>query len=174
MSAVRWKETDLRPDQGLLLRASGDGPADQSAPTTDPGADRPAAGLRGRADSKKGRGTRFRLKAPEPKEAVVLNSVLMALLYHPKVADAYRMNTGAGKLMFADGTASRFIRFGKRGSPDIHGYLVDGRALFVETKRPSGRKRKEQVEWIERARRHGCAAFFAHRIDDVFRELGTP
>jgi hypothetical protein len=98
--------------------------------------------------------------------------VLTALLYHPRVADAYRMNTGAGKLLFADGTTSRFIRFGKKGSPDIHGYLKDGRALFVETKRPSGRKRKEQVEWINRASRHGCVAFFARSIDDVRKELG--
>ncbi len=103
-----------------------------------------------------------------------MSTVLTALQYHAKVADAYRMNTGAGKLLFADGTTSRFIRFGKKGSPDIHGYLKDGRALFVECKRPTGSKRRaEQVEWIERARRHGCVAFFAVSADDVTRELGN-
>jgi hypothetical protein len=172
VSAVRWKAADLQPDQHLLLREA-DPPATQPEPQAgDPDGDRPQAGVRGRPGSAKGRGSRFRLKAPEPKENDVLTSVLQALLYHPQVADAYRMNTGAGKLLFADGTSSRFIRFGKKGSPDIHGYLVDGRALFVETKRPSGRKRKEQIEWIERARRHGCAAFFARRIEDVKEQLG--
>jgi hypothetical protein len=99
--------------------------------------------------------------------------VLTALLYHPKVADAYRMNTGAGKFIYPDGTTSQFMRFGKPGSPDIHGYLKDGRALFVETKRPkTGRERQEQVDWINKARSCGCVAFFARSIDDVEAHLG--
>ena len=172
MRPLRLRPSDLRPDQRLLLRPADPEGTVQEPQSGDPGADRPAAGVRGRQGGAKGRGGRFRLKAPEPDENTVLASVLEALLYHPLVADAYRMNTGAGKLLFADGTASRFIRFGKKGSPDIHGYLTDGRALFVETKRPSGRKRQEQIEWIEKARRHGCVAFFARRIEDVKEHLG--
>jgi hypothetical protein len=172
MPAVRWKESDLQPDQHLLLREA-DPPATVPEPQAgDPGGDRPATELRGRGQGKGRGGGRFRLKAPEPDENTVLASVLEALLYHWQVADAYRMNTGAGKLLFADGTSSRFIRFGKKGSPDIHGYLIDGRALFVECKRRSGRKRQEQVEWIERAAAHGCAAFFARSVEDVRRNLG--
>ena len=172
MRAVRWTAADLRPDQGVLLREADPPAAVQEPQAGDPGGDRPQAQLRGRPGGKGGRGSRFRLRAPEPDENTVLASVLEALLYHWMVADAYRMNTGAGKLLFADGTSSRFIRFGKKGSPDIHGYLIDGRALFVECKRRTGRKRQEQVEWIERAAAHGCAAFFARSVEDVRRNLG--
>ena len=172
MPPLRWKLADLQPHQHLLLREADPGATHPGAPSGDPEPDQPAA-VRQRRGSKGGSGSRFRLKAWQPLEKDVVSTVLTALLYHPKVADAYRMNTGAGKLLFADGTTSQFIRFGKKGSPDIHGYLKDGRALFVECKRPTGSKRRaEQVEWIERARTHGCVAFFAVSADDVREHLG--
>ena len=91
---------------------------------------------------------------------------------HPRVQRAYRMNTGAGRLLFADGKQSQFIRFGSKGSPDIHGWLKDGTALFVECKRPTGRIRLEQSRWIEEARAAGCVAFIARGVDCVKEHLG--
>ena len=96
----------------------------------------------------------------------------MALAMHPRVKRAYRMNTGAGRLIFADQTKSQFIRFGPKGSPDIHGWMTDGTALFVECKRPTGRLRAEQAAWIEAAKKDGCVAFVARSIDDVEAHLG--
>jgi len=119
------------------------------------------------------RARRFRLKVLEPNEGEVLKAVLSALLYHPLVAEAYRMNTGAGRLLLPNGKISRFLHFGKCGSPDIHGYLKDGRALFVEVKSASGTVSEEQSAWIENAKKHGCAAFVARSVDDVVRELAV-
>ena len=172
MPAVRWKESDLRPDQHLLLRPADPPATVQELPAGDPDGDRPATELRGRGQGKGRGGGRFRLEAPEPKERDILPGVLIALAMHPKVKRAWRQNTGAGRLIFADQTKSQFIRFGPKGSPDIHGWLKDGTALYVECKRPTGRIRTEQALWIDEARKCGCVAFVARSVDDVKEYLG--
>lgn len=112
----------------------------------------------------------FRLTRPEPKESDVLKAVLRALELHPSVAMAWRVNTGAGKLMRKSGS-SQFIRFGFPGCPDIHGYTKTGQAIYCEVKRPSGEVSKEQNEFLDRARQAGCIAFIARSIDDVMEAL---
>lgn len=112
----------------------------------------------------------LRLTKPEPKEAQVLKSVLRVLELHPAVGKVWRMNTGAGQLMHASG-ASQFIRFGFPGSPDIYGYMKDGRALYCEVKRPSGSVSPDQQEFINRAKQAGCVAFIARSIEDVLAAL---
>ncbi|HJV73141.1 MAG TPA: VRR-NUC domain-containing protein [Noviherbaspirillum sp.] len=114
----------------------------------------------------------LRLTRPEPKEAQVLQAVLRALELHPAVAKVWRMNTGAGKLVHGNG-ASQFIRFGFAGSPDIHGYMADGRALYCEVKRPSGKLKPEQAEFIQNAQKVGCVAFVARSVDDVLKALAN-
>ena len=172
MRPMRWTEADLRSHPDLLRGETDHRPAVQEPQAGDPGGDQPQGPLRQRQGGKSGRGSRFRLKAPEPRERDILPGVLIALAMHPKVKRAYRMNTGAGRLIFADQKKSQFIRFGPKGSPDIHGWLQDGRALFVECKRPTGRIRAEQALWIEEAKKCGCAAFVARGIDDVKEHLG--
>lgn len=112
----------------------------------------------------------LRLTKPEPKEAQVLKAVLRALELHPAVSKVWRVNTGAGRLVRGNG-ASQFIRFGFAGCPDIHGYMVDGRAIYCEVKRPSGEVSQEQKEFIQRAKDAGCIAFVARGVDDVLKEL---
>jgi len=68
--------------------------------------------------------------------------------------------------MMIPGT-KRFVRFGKKGMPDIHGYLNDGRALYVECKSATGRLRPEQVAFLERAERCGCVVVVARSVDDL-------
>ena len=113
----------------------------------------------------------YRLTRPEPTEAAVLNAVLRALRIHPAVAWHARMNTGAGKLQYPDGKTSQFIRFGFPGAPDIIGQLIDGRALYIEVKRPSGRVAPEQKEFLEKAAKHHAVAFVARSVADVFCAL---
>jgi hypothetical protein len=50
---------------------------------------------------------------------------------------------------------------------------IGGWIVWMETKRSdgSGRRRKEQIEFIERMRRQGYIAFFATTSADVHREL---
>ncbi|GHU03553.1 hypothetical protein FACS1894158_02210 [Betaproteobacteria bacterium] len=113
----------------------------------------------------------FRLKAPEPRESDIQASILQALSVHPSVAWAERMNSGAGRLMYPGGNASRFIRFGFPGMPDIMGQLKDGRFLGIECKRPSGKVSPEQQVFIEKASKHGAVAFVARSVSDVWEAL---
>lgn len=112
----------------------------------------------------------LRLTSPEPKEAQVLKAVLRALELHPAVGKVWRQNTGAGKLLRANGE-SQFIRFGFPGCPDIQGYMKDGRAIFCEVKRPSGVVTEEQKAFIQAAQQAGCVAFVARGVEDVLEQL---
>ena len=113
----------------------------------------------------------FRLTRPEPTEAAVLSAILRALRVHPAVAGFWRQNTGA--FAVGEGQGKRYFRSGPKGSPDIHGYLTDGRALFIETKRPGGRITPEQRAFIKGAASAGCAAFFAYSVSDAWAVLNT-
>lgn len=112
----------------------------------------------------------FRLKRPEPKEADVLSAVLTALAYHPRVAWAQRMQSGAGKLVRKSG-ASQWLRFGFVGCPDVLGQLRDGRVLAVECKRPSGATTPAQEAFLEMVRANGGLAVVARSVDDLMGAL---
>jgi hypothetical protein len=113
----------------------------------------------------------LKLTPTEIPEAQVLKSVLAALLRHPKVARAWRVNSGAGHLVYRNGGASQFIRFGFPGAPDLHGVMNDGRALFVECKRAGGRLTDDQDAFLCSMRKVGAVAFVAFGVEDVMREL---
>jgi hypothetical protein len=115
--------------------------------------------------------TAYRLTRPEPREADVLASVQQALRVHPLVAWHARMNAGAGKLTYANGQTSQFMRFGFKGMPDILGQLKDGRLLAIECKRPSGRVRPEQQAFLDKAASNGAVAILARSVDDVWDKL---
>lgn len=106
----------------------------------------------------------FLLKS-EPLESDVLTNVMHALERHPKVAFVHRMNTGAARLK------GFYVRFGFKGSPDIHGVLKGGRALYCETKRPSTNLDPDQVIFRDKAIQAGAMYFIARRIEDVFDAL---
>jgi hypothetical protein len=112
----------------------------------------------------------FRLKHPEPKEADVLSAVLTCLRYHPRVAWAHRMNSGAGKIV-RRGKVSQFTRWGFPGCPDVLGQLRDGRALAIEVKRPSGETTETQAAFLTCVRENGGVAVVARSIDDVLEAL---
>lgn len=109
---------------------------------------------------------------PGPTEAQVLAAVQQALSHHHAVAWHHRMNSGAGKLQYRDGTVSQFVRFGFPGCPDIIGQLKDGRFLAVEVKRPAGSPKKHQFEFLAQVQANGGVAFVARRVEDVFDALG--
>jgi hypothetical protein len=116
----------------------------------------------------------LKLTRPEIPEAAVLDAVLKALDAHPKVAWAARMNSGAGKFQYPDGSTSQFLRFGFKGMSDVLGMTTDhygGRLLAIEVKRPTGRATADQVAFLETVRRNGGIAFIARSVDDVLREL---
>lgn len=63
------------------------------------------------------------------------------------------------------------VRFGKKGLPDICGYLSDGRALYVECKASDGKLRPEQEAFLDRARKAGCVVILARSVDDLIAGL---
>lgn len=109
----------------------------------------------------------FKLRAQSPDEALVLNAVLRYLKIERRVAWAQRMNSGSMWMPGAPGQRERFVRFGFKGCPDVMGQMTDGRFLAVECKRPGGRKRPEQIAFIDLAQQHGAVACFAESVDDV-------
>ena len=73
---------------------------------------------------------------------------------------------------------TRFVRAFKNASgnsvcgiPDIAGYMPDGRALFIEVKRPGGKPTPDQKIFIEKAQKAGCLAFFAYSLEDVIEKV---
>jgi hypothetical protein len=114
---------------------------------------------------------KLRLTPYEAPEADVLPSLLQALRFFKNVAWAERMNVGAGKLVFPDGTTSRFIRFGWKGCGDIIGQMVDGRFLSIEAKRKSGRSSDDQIAFAAMVNANGGLAFVARSIDDLRKHL---
>jgi len=112
---------------------------------------------------------KFKLKQLEPKEQDVLNSVLIYLAIEKqrgRVVWFERMNSGATKYQDRNGR-QRFVRYGFKGCPDIHGMLTDGRPLYLEVKKPSGRVKLEQQEFIDRAHAHGAAAAIVRSVEDA-------
>ena len=69
------------------------------------------------------------------------------------------------------GRASYNIRLAPKGTPDIIGYLPDGRFLGIEVKRPGKNPTPVQQEWHDRARESKCCVFVARSIEDVENNL---
>lgn len=111
----------------------------------------------------------LKLTRPEPKEADVLSSILRALRTHPAIVWCCRMNSGA--VVLGEGKSRRFVRYGFKGCPDIHGMLITGVPLYIEVKRPSGRVEPEQRAFLEKAAKFGAAAFVARSVQDVWQVL---
>jgi hypothetical protein len=114
----------------------------------------------------------FKLKHSEPKEADVLSAVLTCLRFHPRVAWAHRMQTGAGKIVRKHGATSQFLRFGWPGASDVIGqFKGTGQLLAVEVKRPSGQATPEQLAFLQNVRDAGGVAILARSVDDVMEAL---
>jgi hypothetical protein len=112
-------------------------------------------------------GEQRRTGTPNIPEAAIQKSILAYLDVHPRVAIAYRSNTGAGQFTRKDGSLGRFVKFGFKGLPDITGMLNDGRALYIEVKSASGKLNDYQREFLRQVNLRGGVAFVAHSIDDV-------
>lgn len=109
------------------------------------------------------------------RESQVLSQVLQYLAYHPKVAKAWRVNTGASKYNYTTKQGIKknyFVKYGEKGQADIQGYLKDGRALFVEVKRSEGGKvSPHQKNFIQNAKEVGCFACVVCSVDELEREF---
>lgn len=101
-------------------------------------------------------------KLPQPKEATVLRAVLDFVRYHPRVAKAWRQNSGAFRV------EQRFIRTADEpGIPDICGYMKGGRALYIEVKAPRGKLSYWQKRFLDEAKVAGAVCGVARSIEDA-------
>lgn len=72
-------------------------------------------------------------------------------------------NTGAMKADYVDKlgcSRTRFVRFGEKGFPDIHGYIPGKLAIafYYEVKVGSNRPTKDQYDFLNQAKIDGCYA----------------
>jgi hypothetical protein len=113
----------------------------------------------------------FRLTHSVVPEAAVLEAVLQLLAVHPLCCWAARMNSGAGKITYASGATSQFMRWGFPGCPDVIGQLRGGRVLLMEIKSATGRVRPEQQAFLEKAIAAGACGGIVRNVDDALALL---
>jgi hypothetical protein len=131
--------------------------------------DRPRVVLRAPPEAKQ---RAPRQASGNPTEAQVLKAVLQFLKRHPRVAFAYRQNSGTFQERNRDGT-TRYVRANtQRGMTDIGGAMKDGRALFVEVKSATGRVQSHQQEFLDQVRAAGGVAGVVRCVEDAVALLG--
>ena len=104
--------------------------------------------------------SKYRNKKVCKPERDVLRECLSLLAIHPKVAFAYRVNTGGVKF------GEQWVKFGIKGQADITGMLKDGRRLEVECKRVGKYPSPEQNAFLFMVNKDGG---FACHVDSVDR-----
>ena len=57
------------------------------------------------------------------------------------------------------------------GIPDICGYLPNGKALYIEVKRPKGKPTELQKHFLDNARESNCSVLVAHSVEEVIQFL---
>ena len=108
----------------------------------------------------------------EPSEAEILRAIIQLLHRHPRVAQAWRINSGTFQERNRDGS-TRYIRANTaRGMSDIMGILKDGRTLAIEVKSRTGRMRPGQEEFLQTIRSAGGVAGVCRSVEDAQRLLG--
>jgi Holliday junction resolvase len=74
---------------------------------------------------------------------------------------AWRCQSGMVKVRGA------FMHLAPEGTPDVIGYLNDGRMLAIEVKLPKEKPSQRQVDWLERAHRRGVVCGIARSVDEA-------
>lgn len=104
-------------------------------------------------------------------EAQILAAIMVLLKHHPKVARAWRINSGQFEITYNG--KSRYVRANTaRGMADIGGLLKpSGRSLYIEVKSAKGIIAPHQQEFLDSITKAGGLAFVARSVDDVVNKL---
>ncbi len=106
-----------------------------------------------------------------PTETQILKAVLGLVRRHPRVAFAYRVNSGTFAERNRDGS-TRYVRANtQRGMTDIGGTMKDGRSIYIEVKSATGRVQRHQQEFIDRCRAAGAVAGVVRSVEDAIELL---
>ena len=72
-----------------------------------------------------------------------------------------------------DGWYVRKLKWiGRRSAPDRM-FVRDGRVVFIEFKRPGGRRSAGQIAEVSTLRKHGAEAYFVDSVDTAMRILNA-
>lgn len=72
--------------------------------------------------------------------------------------------TNSATLYTKDG---RPVRIGIPGQSDLCGHRPDGRAWYIEVKKPGQKPRKNQQDFLDAMRNSGALAGVAHSVDEA-------
>lgn len=84
-----------------------------------------------------------------------------------KGINAWRTNSGIQFSTYKG--KEHVVRLAPRGTPDIIGFLSDGKFLGIEVKKPGGTVSPEQLLFIEKVNKAGGVCFIAYSLDDVVK-----
>jgi len=104
----------------------------------------------------------------QPKESEIQKAIL-DYFAHFKYTKVWRNNSGTAQVKL--GKNEYWMKLAPKGTPDLIGYLPDGRFLGIEVKRPGQHATKEQQEFLDELNARGGLGFVAHSIDEVVDTL---
>ena len=100
-------------------------------------------------------------------ETGLMRACLDWLALHPGIVPmAWRNNSGLALLR-----KGGVLKLAPIGSPDIVGFLADGRFLGVECKLPGEEPTEEQAEFLGLIQRSGGVALVVHTVDELAADL---
>jgi hypothetical protein len=114
-----------------------------------------------------------RARLPDPPEREIQAAVLELLKHHPKIAFAWRANTGVARYADPrDKDAQRFVVYGFRGCADILAVLRgSGRFVACEVKRRGQEPTSDQAAFLDAVNAAGGHGFVARSVSDAMRAL---
>lgn len=100
-------------------------------------------------------------------ETALVRACLDWAALHPGIVPrAWRNNAGIALLRSGGAMA-----LAPQGSPDIVGFLADGRFLGVECKLAGNEPTTEQVEWLTAIAEAGGVAIVAHSVEELAEDI---
>lgn len=96
-------------------------------------------------------------------ETIIQNKIRVALC--EKGCLIFRCNTGDFYTKWG-----QEVKIGQTGHSDLYGVRPDGRAVFVEVKKPkTGKASEEQKKFIEAVKKKNALAGFARSVEDALK-----
>ena len=81
--------------------------------------------------------------------------------------NAWRTNSGINFSSYKE--KQYIVRLAPRGTPDIIGFLNDGKFLGIEVKKPGGIVSDDQTIFLDKINKAGGVGFVAYSVDDVIK-----
>lgn len=107
---------------------------------------------------------------PHTSEHDVQNAIVQAFFYRHRIT-LYHIDAGGAGFRSGSSKGHRGHSGIPAGFPDLLGVTGEGRAVFIEVKRPGERPRKNQQEFLARLRATNAIAFWADSVESALRQF---